>query len=214
MMKTSKFFAAVVALLLSSVSFAETNQALVAYLQSQWEIDNYQLEGKAQKDAFKVLLEEADARLLEHPPSAELYIWRAIIKSSYAGIKGGIGALKYAKSAKEDLESALELDKDALQGSAFTSLGTLYFNVPGWPIGFGDDKKAEKFLTQALTINPSGIDSNYFYGDYLIKEKRYVEAKVYMEKAFRAAPRVGRELADKGRRAEVKLALQELERRL
>jgi hypothetical protein len=58
----------------------------------------------------------------------------------------------------------MAIDPRALQGSAYTSLGSLYYQVPGWPIGFGDDKRAEAMLLKALEINPDGIDPNYFYG--------------------------------------------------
>ncbi|MFW5386410.1 MULTISPECIES: hypothetical protein [unclassified Yersinia (in: enterobacteria)] len=47
------------------------------------------------------------------------------------------------KDAKVKLELAIKLDANALDGSAYTSLGTLYYQVPGWPIGFGDKKQAE-----------------------------------------------------------------------
>ena len=60
----------------------------------------------------------------------------------------------------------------ALDGSAYTSLGTLYYKVPGFPIGFGDHKKARQLLEAALKVNPDGIDSNYFYGEYLFDEDR------------------------------------------
>lgn len=204
----------IAALILSTTSMAESQSEAVEYLQKQWAINNYQLSDKAQKKGFEALIEQADQKISEYPNSAELYIWRGIINSTYAGAKGGLGALKYAKSAKADLEKALELDADALQGSAYTSLGTLYFNVPGWPIGFGDDDKAEALLKKALLINPEGIDSNYFYGDYLRSEKRYAEAKDYMEKALQAKSRKGRPLADKGRRKEIRQALLDIEKRL
>jgi Tfp pilus assembly protein PilF len=90
-----------------------------------------------------------------------------------------------------------------LNGSAFTSMGALYYQVPGWPIGFGDDEQAEKMLKQALQLNPNGIDPNYFYGDYLFRQKRYSEAKAALGKALLADARVGREVADQGRRAEI-----------
>ncbi len=213
-MKSTQLIAAILTVLLSNVSFAASSQEMLQYLQKQWAIDNYQLTGKTQKEAFFKLIDEADKLVLQHSKSAELYIWRGIIKSTYAGIKGGLGALKYAKAAKADLEKGLELDPKALQGSAYTSLGTLYFNVPGWPIGFGNDEKAEQLLKKALEINPDGIDPNYFYGDYLIGEDRYSEAKRYMERALQAPQREGRELADQGRRKEIRQALLEIEKHL
>ena len=213
-MNRIKVVAGLAAIILSTACMAESRSEAIGYLQKQWAVDNYQLTDKAQIKGFESLIKQADQKISEHPDSAELYIWRGIIKSTYAGAKGGLGALKYAKAAKADLEKALKLDADSLQGSAYTSLGTLYFNVPGWPIGFGDDKKAEALLKKALQINPEGIDSNYFYGDYLRSEKRYAEAKVYMEKALQAKPRMGRPLADKGRRNEIRQALLDIEKRL
>ena len=61
---------------------------------------------------------------------------------------------------------ALKIIDKAFSGSAYTSLGTLYFKAPSWPISFGDDKKAEVMLKQALAINPDGIDSNFFYAEF------------------------------------------------
>ena len=118
-----------------------------------------------------------------------------------------MGALALAKASKADLEQALELDPRALQGSAYTSLGALYYSVPGWPLGFGDDEKAEELLKQALVQHPDGIDSNYFSGSFLITEKRYADARKYLQKAQQAAPREGRALADTGRQQEIADAL-------
>ncbi len=50
--------------------------------------------------------------------------------STYAGAKGGLGALSLAKKSRAVLESALMIDDQALQGSAYTSLGALYAKVP------------------------------------------------------------------------------------
>ena len=130
-------------------------------------------------------------------------IWEGIINSSWAGAIGGLGALGKVKSAKASLEEAMKLDPNALQGSAYTSLGTLYDQVPGWPIGFGDSDKADTLLRKALQVNPNGIDSNYFWADHLSRQKRYAEATAALEKARQAPPRPGRELADQGRRGDI-----------
>jgi tetratricopeptide (TPR) repeat protein len=179
----------------------------VKRLQDRWAEINYQLEGKTQLSAFEQLVSEATALTAANPAAAEAWIWSGIIKSTYAGAKGGLGALALAKASKADLEQALELDPRALQGSAYTSLGALYYSVPGWPVGFGDHEKAEELLKEALLQNPEGIDSNYFYGSFLITEKRYAEARNYLQKAQQAAPRDGRALADTGRQQEIADAL-------
>ena len=80
-------------------------------------------------------------------------VWLGIVQSSHAGAKGGLGALGLAKKARASLESALALDPKALDGSAYTSLGTLYYKVPGFPLGFGNKDKAQEFLRNVLAAN-------------------------------------------------------------
>jgi Tfp pilus assembly protein PilF len=127
--------------------------------------------------------------------------------SSEAGARGGLGALSAAKKARRLLEESLKLDEKALEGSAYTSLGTLHAKAPGWPMGFGDDKKAEALFQKSLAINPHGIDPNFFYGEYLVEQGRVEEGRGYLEMALQAPPRRGRELADEGRRAEAQALL-------
>ena len=74
--------------------------------------------------------------------------------------------------------------QDAWVFSAYTSLGSLYYQVPGWPVGFGNKAKAEQLLKQALAINPNGIDPNFFYGDYLLEQGRKAEARQALDKAL------------------------------
>ncbi len=183
----------------------------ISHLQQRWAEVNYQLEGKTRLSEFEKLAEEAMRTTSSYPKAAESWIWSGIIKSTYAGAKGGLGALSLARESRADLEKALSLNADALDGSAYTSLGTLYYSVPGWPVGFGDDEKAEELLTKALSLNPDGIDSNYFYGNYLISEKRYDQARRYLTKAQQAPARPDRPLADAGRQKEILDALAGIE---
>lgn len=196
-------------LLPSTQVFADLNSD-VTHLQERWAEVNYQLENNLQEDAFEQLAIEAAAVTSAYPDAAEAWIWSGIIKSTYAGAKGGLGALSLVKDAKADLEKAIELDPQALEGSAYTSLGTLYYSVPGWPIGFGDDDYAEELLLMALDLNPDGIDPNYFYGSFLAGERRYDEARQYLMKAQQAPARPGRALADAGRQDEIADLLAEI----
>jgi len=186
------------------------NAATVDDLQAGWDNANFQLTGKEQSESFESLIAAADAYTAANPADADGWVWSGIIKSSFAGIEGGLGALGLAKQAKADFEQSLKLDANAMQGSASTSLGTLYAGVPGWPLGFGDDKKAEEFLLKGLALDPAGIDSNYFYAKFLREEGRSVEARKYYEAALLTPPRPGREVADSGRQAEIRAALAEL----
>jgi tetratricopeptide (TPR) repeat protein len=173
-------------------------------IQQAWAKVNYDTPaGDARAQAFETLEKRAEQFTQQHPTRAEALIWEGIIESSYAGAKGGLGALGLAKEARGNLEKALEIDPAALEGSAYTSLGTLYYRVPGFPVGFGDDDKARKLLQKALELNPNGIDPNYFYADFLFEQKQYGDALKYLERAAKAPPRPGREADDKGRHAEI-----------
>lgn len=175
----------------------------VARLQQEWEQIKYTLPAAQQEARLEQLTGEATRVAAQNPNSAELLIWQAIIESTYAGAKGGLGALSNAKSARKALEQAIAIHPDALAGSAYTSLGSLYYQVPGWPIGFGDDKKAEQLLKKGLAVNPDGIDANYFYGDFLLRKGELDSAEQYLRRALLAPPRAGRKLSDEGRRKEI-----------
>jgi len=173
-------------------------------IQQQWAHVNYELEdGDGRDAAFEQLKDKTAGFAKANPDRAEALVWKGIVESSYAGAKGGLGALGLAKEARASLEASIKLNPKALDGSAYTSLGTLYAKVPGFPVGFGDDEKAEKLLKRALELNPQGIDPNYFYGEFLYEEGEYSKALQYLDRAAKAAPRPGREVADKGRHAEI-----------
>lgn len=175
----------------------------VARIRQQWERIKYQTPIKAQEDAYEKLAKESAQVMQQYPKQAEPAIWHGIVEASHAGAKGGLGALSLVKSARKSFETALELNPAALHGSAYTSLGSLYYQVPGWPIGFGDEKKALELLRQGLAINPEGIDPNFFLGDYLYRTGDYAGAEQALRKALQAPPREGRTLADEGRRREI-----------
>ena len=174
-------------------------------MQTQWAKFNYLTSKSSKQEGLEQLLDIANEKLAIYPDQPEILIWHAIIEASYAGSLSAINptALGYVKSAKKHLEEAIEIDGDVLDGSAYTSLGSLYYQVPGWPIGFGDSDKANEYLKKGLALNPNGIDSNFFYADFLIDKGEIEEAKVYLTKARKAPSRPGREDADQGRRIEV-----------
>ncbi|MDP5035189.1 MAG: hypothetical protein NWQ42_03590 [Alishewanella sp.] len=195
-------------LLSSALLFSATSHAIeLPQLQQRWAEIKYQQTGKQQESAYQALLTEASAARVEHANDANYLIWEGIIRSTYAGAVGGLSALSEVKAARKLFEQAIELDANALDGSAYTSLGSLYYQVPGWPVGFGSDKKAREYLLKGLAVNPNGIDANYFYGDFLLQQKDYQAAIAAFEKALAAPDRPGREQADLGRRQEIMQAL-------
>ena len=172
-----------------------------------WDHTNYETQGPGKVAQLAAVAAQADALAKQFPNRAEPLIWEGIALSSEAGAKGGLGALGLAKDARAHLERAEKLDPNALNGSVYTTLGSLYYQVPGFPVGFGDKDKARAYLKKALAANPNGADPNYFYADFMVREGQYAEAERAAQKAIAAPPRPGREVADRGRRAEAQALL-------
>jgi tetratricopeptide (TPR) repeat protein len=181
--------------------------ATVEQLRGQWAHIRYETAAAAQLPAMEQLKSAADAAAASEPKNAGVLIWDGIITSTLAGLKGGLGALSLAKEARDRLQLAEQLQPGALDGSALTSLGALYYQVPGWPIGFGNKDKARASLQAALVLDPAGIDANYFYADFLLAQGDVAGARTAAERALAAPVRTGREVADNGRRAEIRSLL-------
>lgn len=182
----------------------------VADLQRDWEVIRYQTAAAEREKRFEALAVKAHKVSESFPGRSEPLVWEGIIVSSHAGEKGGLGALGLVKQAKALYEAAIQIDGNALEGSAYNSLGVLYYKVPGWPMAFGDKAKASELLQKALSINPKGIDPNFFYGEYLVETKQPDKAATYLERALQAPPRPGRQVADTGRREEARQLLDKI----
>lgn len=206
--------------LLTSFSLPTLSQAGnlnqdVQSLQQEWERIKYRMTDKnAQLHALISLEKTATEVVNANPSQPEAMIWKGIILSTEAGILNNLSALGKVKQAKLLFEQSIRLKPFALNGSAQASLGVLYSQVPGWPMAFGNMNRAEQYLKQALTIDPTGIDSNYFYGEFLLRTGRYQDAVDYLKKAMQAPNRPDRPLADAGRRQEIKQALVKAEQAL
>lgn len=134
----------------------------VAVLQRSWDHINYEVPQGTRLAEMARLNAQADAVVAASPGRAEPLIWSAIITASEAGLRGGLGALGLAREARTLLECAEAINPRALNGAALTSLGSLYAQVPGPPIGFGNRTRARTYLQRALTIAPNDVDANYF----------------------------------------------------
>ena len=198
------------ALLVGIAVAGEPATGSVNQVRDRWAQINYQLPKPQREAAFEELLHQSEKIRQATPRDAAALIWEGIVLSSLAGEKGGMGALGLVKRARADFEAAIKLDAGALDGAAYTSLGALYYQVPGWPLGFGDDAAARTMLRKGLAIDPDGIDANYFYADFLRDQKDWAGARTAFQKALTAPARPGREVADAGRRQEAQAKLKDV----
>ena len=208
-----KLYACLLALALSFNVSAATLDASIAQLQHEWAAANYQTPEKEREGALEKLVKEAHQVTVANPGRAEPLIWEGIITSTLAKYQSLFSAGGSAKAARDLLLSAEKIDPNALEGSALTSLGSLYYKVPRFG-SFGDYDKARDYLERALKVNPNGIDQNYFYADFLLERGEYAKSLEYFKKALNAPARPGREDADAGRHADIRIGIQKAEKKL
>ncbi len=200
-------------LLFAAPLMASELNASIASLESDWANAYYQSDEAGQKQAYPKLLEQAVVLLKRYPNAAEPKIWLATILATNAAFESPLMALSNLNNAKDLLEAAIKINPKALDGSAYVTLGTLYYMLPGWPVSFGDDEMAEEYLKSSLDINPNGIDANYFYADFLFRQDRTVEAEAFFRKAVEAPVRKMQVYADTQLQNEARLALNHAQQR-
>jgi len=176
-------------------------------IESQWAQIYYEKNASEQKQQYPSLIKETQLLSLMHPKAVEPLIWQAIIIATNAAFEPPFKALDSIDKAKNLLEHSIEKQPEALQGAALVVLATLYYMSPGWPISFGDEKKAETLFKTALKINPSSIDTNYFYADYLLTQDKLESAQQYFKLALKLPARAHQYFADTQLKKEAQIAL-------
>jgi hypothetical protein len=143
-------------------------------------------------------------------------VWLGIITSEQASLANENGsrlkALQLAKRARDILEAIEGTDPATMDAGAPTTLGLLYDQVPGFPIGFGDKAKARHYHQEAVRYAPNGLDANYFYGEFLYRHGEQAEAIKVLEHALTAPVLSNRPIWDKSRRAEIRKILSQLQK--
>lgn len=179
--------------------------AALLQLALNWEHIKFEVTDKdLQEKQMAVLADHAGAIVQQYPDRPEAAIWQAILISEQASMASENGspfkALGFAKHAREILEPIAKQYPAVLDAGAPTSLGVLYYRVPGFPIGFGDKTKARELLEEAVKYAPSGLDANYFYGDFLYNQHEYPAAEQVFKHALSLPPHPDRPIWDKSRR--------------
>ncbi len=203
------------ALVLLTFFFADTGHAktgsavheAVRRLEDEWAEIFYRLPSSQQAEKFENLLARVHALSGQYPKKADPLILEAIVLCTYAAADVGLSSLSLVSEARKLLIKAIDIDPRAMEGSAYITLGNLYYRLPGWPISFGDNDSARQYLEAALKLYPNALDSNYFYGDFLLHQGEYDKALIYLEKAEKAPIRPYMLLSDTKLKEEVREAL-------
>lgn len=189
---------------LSSAAVAQDSLQALSGIENRWvDIRYVMTDDKIRLAAARDLRAESAGLLAAYPDNLEVKFWHAMVLLLEAEYKRNLGSLRVVREAKRMFEDLEAKDPRLLDGRIQTGLGMLYSGVPGWPIAFGDDKKAAAYFLQAIEINPEGQEANYLYADFLRSKKKPSEAIPYFEIALRAPIRPGHERAEQFRHKEV-----------
>ena len=180
-----------------------------------WAHVNYEIKDPhSEAAAARDLVLAAEAAAAKAPGRAEPLAWQALALLCEADARHNFSSLQLAHAARTLLERAAKIDPNAIgAGTIYANLASLYADLPSFPVSFGDAHKARQYLDKALAANPAGLDANYFYGDYLYRQGQAASAIQALEKAQKAPPRPGRELADRGRKWEAGQLLGKIRRK-
>ncbi len=182
--------AASIAMLVSAapISRASDNKAMdadILVVAEEWAKIKYLSKDDAErKEKMEILGAKADALVTKYPGRPETLIWDGIVTSERASLTWGLAALDHASRARDLLLEAYKMDAKALDAGAPTSLGVLYYRVPGFPLGWGDTGKARQFLEEAVKNAPNGRDAHYFYADFLFEQGEYGKAEQVLKAAL------------------------------
>lgn len=183
-------------------------------LQEAWQEAYYLAPDGEKADRLEVLLGSAEQLRRDYPQRAESWIVQAIVLCVYSGVSWGFDALSNIERARQLLLKAKDIDPNAMDGSVYVTLGALYYQVPGWPISFGDDDMAREYLQKALELFPDGLDTNYFYGDFLAGMDEYEQAYPYLQRAERAPTRSSLAISDRQLKRDLAVLLRKVRKRL
>ncbi len=163
----------------------KTMDADILVVAEEWaKIKYLSKDDSERKERMEVVGAKADALVTRYPGRVEALIWDGIVTSERASLTWGFAALNHASRARDLLLEAYKMDPRALDAGAPTSLGVLYYRVPGFPLGWGDTDKARQYLEEAVKNAPNGRDAHYFYADFLYERGEYSKAEEVLKTAL------------------------------
>ncbi len=180
----------------------------VRALETDWAHAAFEIHDAKRKGAALARLEAQTADLIaRHPGRAEPLLIQGLILGEQITLASIFRKLGLAERARRLLTRAYAIDPRAAHGAAPLGLGVLYAKVPGAPIGFGDRARARRLLREALALDPGGLDTNYFYADFLLSQGDKTGASTHALRGLAAAPDAARPVWDAGRRRELRRLL-------
>ncbi|MEE9345687.1 MAG: hypothetical protein V3U88_08780 [Methylococcales bacterium] len=211
----TRFLAFALFSLISTVCWSAKDNAVVCTapgeLEANWAKIRYQTPANQRMDMYETMLRSLDKAPQQCLATAEYLIIEAMIRGSMIKLKSSsFSTLKKINKIQKLLDQAINKNPAAMDGLGWTLLGLLFDKSPGWPLSIGHDDKAENAYKKGLEYNPDGIDTNYYFGDFLRRKDLPLQAQRYLLIASQAKQRAGREIAHQGRLKDVQRVLLKL----
>jgi tetratricopeptide (TPR) repeat protein len=157
-----------------SAALAELSR--LEFMQAQLELD------KARRiQLFENCVATADRALALNAKDTRGLFWKAAALGKIAEDGGILNALKILRPLENMLLQVVELDEKYENAGAHRALGRMYHQLPGFPISFGNNRKALKHLERAHELFPRDIITRVFYAEVLYDEGRKEEARKHAD---------------------------------
>lgn len=142
-------------------------------------------DNKVLAELLEPLLNQARGLRDDNETPESIYLV-ARIGFAYASTQGPLVVRRQARRSRDDIERALEVNPELLDGVAASYLGWLYIGLPGWPISIGDDERGRELLEQGIAVNPNSLTNNYYYTYtyYAAEDYHRMEAQLLKAKAL------------------------------
>jgi tetratricopeptide (TPR) repeat protein len=169
---------------------------------------------EARVKAYEAIRTRAAALAARNPDRAEPIVWQAWALMSKAGVLRTFSAMGMMNEARDKLEAASAIPTNTYAAATFSSLGGMYANAPGFPMSFGDKKKALANYQRAIALSPTAIEANFQFAKFLFDSGDYAGALKHATVSVNAPPRPGREKADKNFHAKAETLMAQVKTKL
>lgn len=162
--------------------------AVIAEL-ARLECANADVESKKSKRIalYNNCFETADKALAGNADEVVALYWKAVAMGKLSEERGILNAQRMTRPMENLFLRVITLDEHYDNAGGHKALGRMYFRLPGFPISFGDKKKAIFHLKRALELYPHDIIARAFYAEALYDMGKKQEA-LQLAEAIVATP--------------------------
>jgi tetratricopeptide (TPR) repeat protein len=131
-------------------------------------------------------VEYAKAAIKANPSGVEGHYYSGIDRALQAATKIFVTAKFMVPGIRDAWKRAMQIDAAFDHGGPPRALGSLYAHAPPWPASIGDPELGVELLSQALKSAPDYPQNALMFGDALLADEKYEDAKQQYRKVLGA----------------------------